>query len=254
MTSLPLNKWPGYRPLDYSVSPEWGSGARVVDLLLPLELSIWNLAAPFQDLRGDRGHAELVVFTTLQFCRLLGIAGSDREIAVLSAIIHDTGYSRIPDIHERFHRAFDDLRAGRGKDGFWALKTEHEKGSVQYAREWLTDYAHLDQVIGTVACHDTRTSPCPPAGKVMWDADRIWRFSVLAHSTYRAGIGFDDLLAQMQREVLYGDWQTEPGPWAAKMEMLNSLWVMFPERLPDALPDEEQELWPAFAETIRMQE
>jgi hypothetical protein len=64
----------------------------------------------------------------------------------------------------------------------------------------------------------------------MWDADRLWRFTVLAHRTYRAGIGYEDLRKQMLRELATGDWQTPVGPWAAEIEMQNSLQIMFPER------------------------
>lgn len=230
MTHDISESWQGYRPLEYDAPPAWGDGARIACQLSPLERQVWDIALPLQDLRGDYGHAELVVWTTIQFCRLLECSDEARQIAVLAAICHDTGYARIPDIHDRFHAAFNDLRAGRGEDAFWSLKREHEAGAVANVKAWLGGYSGMELVLQTVACHDTRTEACPPAGRPMWDADRLWRFTVLAHRTYRAGIGYDDLRKQMLRELATGDWQTPIGARAAEIELQNSLQIMFPER------------------------
>ena len=140
-----------------------------------MERSVWELALPFQDKRGDKGHAEVVAYFAI---RLLEHIPADRNIVVPATILHDTGWSAVDNI-DRYQEWPNEQKNDRG------LRTLHQAYSIAIAEDVLkkSDYsdpekrAHIYQIISQ---HDTREGFFSKEDGVMRDADKLWRFTPVA--------------------------------------------------------------------------
>lgn len=189
----------------------WGMGEQIAPFLNEQERKIWNACKPLQDKRDDIGHAEIVTYLTYQIAKASGLSRQDTEVAVIAAILHDVGWSKIDNISQVFQQIQTDrvsvnesiMRSVKERDR--ELRILHQKYSVEIASELLSDYpgtfevsdsittrkAHILSIIGD---HDTRIdSSLPgPIGACMWDADMLWRVtSVGVDAAYRQVIGVD---------------------------------------------------------------
>ena len=133
---------------------------------------IWDLALPYQDKRQDSGHAE----TSLAYARkLLAQGQGDEDVVIPAIILHDVGYSQIPE--ERRMKIFD--RAG--DDDWRGVQYEHQVESVKLAVKILrqVDYpADLtDEILEIISQHDTRKGFISVNEGIVRDADKLWRTS-----------------------------------------------------------------------------
>ena len=133
--------------------------------------SIWNLCSNMQDKRNDAGHAATVTYLAYQLAKIHALSETEREIVVLAAILHDTGWSKIPNIAEVFRQSLHEPELERG------IRTAHQNFSVEIARALLHDYPHLEKIISIIAHHDTRELPefVNTITACVWDADMLWR-------------------------------------------------------------------------------
>jgi hypothetical protein len=156
-----------------------GTGLNIRHLLTDVELRVWEAALPYQDKRGDIGHAEVVLYNAL---RLLDTVRADRETVTLAAIGHDIGWCRIPEI-ERY-QAWPLAQKGDPQ-----LRASHQVHSVAILRGILQEVGYQDgsralRIYDIVSQHDTRKGFLSPEDGTMRDADKLWRFSpvvMLAH-------------------------------------------------------------------------
>ena len=134
---------------------------------------IWELALPYQDTREDTGHAE----TSLKYARrLLALEKGNADVIIPAIILHDIGYSQLPE--ERRMQIFDRDARDEERRG---VQYEHQVESVKLAIKILreVDYpANLtDEILEIISQHDTRKGFISTNEGIVRDADKLWRTS-----------------------------------------------------------------------------
>ncbi len=134
---------------------------------------IWELALPFQDTREDTGHAE----TSLKYARrLLALEKGNADVIIPAIILHDIGYSQLPE--ERRMQIFD--RDARDEDRR-GVQYEHQVESVKLAIKILREVDYpadlTDEILEIISQHDTRKGFISTNEGIVRDADKLWRTS-----------------------------------------------------------------------------
>lgn len=164
-----------YRKWDFS-----GKGVNILPFLTPKEQVIWNAAFPFQDKRDDHGQGEVVTYFALELLRTIP---AQREVVIPAAILHDTGFGRI-DNPAKTHR--DAVESGIL--GTPAYRQVHQDKGVEVAKEILLSVGYpvecRQPICDIIADHDTRLKEPTLEGKVMMDADVLWRFTIPHRKAY----------------------------------------------------------------------
>jgi hypothetical protein len=232
-----------YRPISYQTGTQWGSGHKIIPALDALEHRIWEKALPLQDQRGDPGHAELVTYFALQLSHCVGFDQRNRRGAVLAAIIHDTGYSQMENIKQRFQEAVlmgdssDPEQAERGQSMERKIRLEHQEQAVILADRWLKELPDLpqediDEVKSIVGDHDTRRRNTTDAGKIMRDADYLYRVTNHCCLSIRNPALAPDLIKLLERWSQPKNFQTSLGFRVSRLEVANTVLFRFrPEQL-----------------------
>lgn len=138
----------------------------------PLFRKIWNLALPYQDKRGDEGHAETVLNYAFE---LLKTENSNEDVVIPAAILHDIGWSQVSE--EERMAVFRDL--DRSMD--IKLRMRHQELGVILAKDILVRVNYpqnlTDEVLEIISQHDTRQGFLNENDGIMRDADKLWRYS-----------------------------------------------------------------------------
>ncbi|RME57867.1 MAG: HD domain-containing protein [Candidatus Dadabacteria bacterium] len=207
-----------YIPLSYPQDRvRLGYGEMLEDVEPPLPdfvKRVFESCKGVQDLRNDEGHAETVTYFTNELARVLNLPEREREIALLAAVLHDTGYSEIDDISAKF--ADLTKRQSSGDPLYDQLNQEiriaHQEGSKRVAENKLKGYEHLEEVVRIVSHHDTRDGGYEPslAEWCMRDADLIARVSYVSARAAKARQperykDLSELLEKLEREIRVGD-------------------------------------------------
>lgn len=249
-----------YTPINYSKWDFSGLGANIcpnpseklTDLakhpfpvLRGIERRIWREAIPFQDMRDDEGQGE---FVTLFALKLLRYAPGEMAIAVPAAILHDTGFSKMPKAGD-VHRAA--AKAGTVENVDY--RKVHQDFGVEIAREILgrLNYAssHIEQICDIIGDHDTRLKPATESGMIMRDADILWRFTVPSYLLYQNlhhefGEGASGLLQHWEKKELSkgadkthtsSRFYTPTALQIARVELANTLMHVYPNEAPAVL-------------------
>ena len=176
-----------YSPLPFGpIASQSQLEAIVMPILTGRAKQLWTETEFLQDKRGDFGHAAVVPYLTNALCTLCHVDDAERETAQVAAILHDTGWAKIPNIKDAFAEA-QNLKASslqskieEGKRLDKALRYLHQQYAVDVAHEALGNYKHIDDVIEVINAHDTRETPVNPSVvcACMWDADVLWRVTV----------------------------------------------------------------------------
>ncbi len=224
-----------YTPVDYNTWNSNGQGDNIRDKLNHSEVAIWQAALPFQDTRNDTGHVEMVVFFV---DRLMRYCGGEREVVIPAAIFHDTGYNITP---EEFRYAFQ----GEGKNDFQLqrkIRLEHQVIATVRAFDILRKVRYPAEYIGEIlriiVDHDTRIADTNPSlqnpsinGKIVMDADILWRFTKPCMEAYESGRSCKEKLESMEKQEL-----SKPDRFyfpvsrqIARIEMANTLLALHPE-------------------------
>ena len=176
-----------YVPIPNQRDLENSSGLMVAPLLNDLERKIWNQCQSLQDQRHDKGHAETVTYLAYQLANIVGLSSEDREVVILSAILHDVGWSKIENISEVYQDLQADLRSSNQQIRSQAsernreLREQHQLFSVEIARTLLEDHTRLEEICQIIGDHDTRYSLISPTkvAVCMLDADVLWGITTL---------------------------------------------------------------------------
>jgi putative nucleotidyltransferase with HDIG domain len=142
------------------------------DLVQPIYEEIWEIASPYQDKRGDKGHAETVLYFAT---KLLETEDAKEDIVIPAAILHDIGWSQLPQ-EERLRIFHSDIT----KEEKIKVQKKHESEGVNLARRILADVVYPDSVakniLDIIARHDTGTGFLSVEEGIIRDADKLWRF------------------------------------------------------------------------------
>jgi HD superfamily phosphodiesterase len=139
---------------------------------------IWEKAFPYQDKRGDSGHASV----TLEYAKtLLAPEKGDEKVIVPAIILHDIGWSRVA--ADKAMVIFDQKASPEEKR---EARLEHQNKGVELARKILNSVQYPEnltkEILEIISQHDTRQGFISKNEGLVRDADKLWRFS---------GIGFD---------------------------------------------------------------
>lgn len=149
------------------------------------EKNLWRLAFPYQDKRGDVGHAEHVVFFALELVSLHPEAG---HTVIPAAILHDTGWALLPEsIRDEFNvKKTGKFDLNKLNDPLFR-RTHQVKGALLAARlmdKVGYDLVDIENVFASVLQHDTREGSLTFEDALMRDADKLWRFSLECWKIY----------------------------------------------------------------------
>jgi len=143
---------------------------------------IWDLALPYQDTRGDTGHAEI----TTRFARqLVELEGGNDDVIIPAIMMHDIGYSQLT--LERRLQVFD---RNLSKEERKKVQLEHQNESVRLAREILEKVNYpqelREEILEIISQHDTREGFISKNEGLVRDSDKLWRTSLEGVSTAEA--------------------------------------------------------------------
>ena len=136
-----------------------------------IEKRIYQLAKPYLDLafRDNDTHTQIALDYALT---LLKQIEADRNIVAPATILHDVGYSRMPE--EKYNQ-------WRSNPEDVALCKIHEQEGVKIAKGILEEVNYnaslIDEILRIISIHDTGGAPNSINEEIVRDADVLWRFS-----------------------------------------------------------------------------
>lgn len=141
----------------------------MIKQLTKIENKIFELAKPYLLVMSNELHTKEVV----RFCLQLQIEeGGDRQIVIAAAILHDVGWSQMPEnlsIQMRIHN---------GDPG--KIKIHEEMGTriaEGVLKKVFHDKSKIEEVLMIIQGHDTRKHALSLNDKIVKDADKLSRFS-----------------------------------------------------------------------------
>lgn len=132
--------------------------------------NLFRSALPFLDTRKNVIHTYIVYQYA---CALVKVEPCDPEIVIAGAILHDVGWSRVPESEQ--------LKGFGPKVRDETLRRRHEIEGVAIADTILKNFKYKDDSIGTILKiidgHDTIVTARSTEDALVKDADKLWRFS-----------------------------------------------------------------------------
>jgi len=145
------------------------SSAKIASAVDAVEERIYQLAKPYLTIRHNDVHTQIALDLAL---RLLKKVKGNRHIVVPAIILHDVGWSRLPD--EMLSKAF-------GPKADMALARIHEEEGVKIAKSILAEVGYqsqyADEILQIIDGHDTRAEAISINDEIVRDADRLTRYS-----------------------------------------------------------------------------
>lgn len=134
---------------------------------------IWELALPYQDKRGDAGHAK----TSLKYAlKLVDLEKGNGDVVIPAIILHDVGWSQLSE--ERRLTIFDPRAREEDKR---EVVYEHQIESIKLAMKILREVNYppelTDEILDIISQHDTRKGFMSKNEGIVRDADKLWRTS-----------------------------------------------------------------------------
>ena len=192
-----------YHPIDYRlwiVGDEAREGINIQPLLTSTERGLFREAVPFQDQRGDPGQGEMVTYFAIM---QLNYLNGNRDIVVPAAILHDTGWYNC-DVD-----SWKKLVSSGGDTENEAVRRPHQNRSLMIAgmlfERVKVNIAVFDlnaEIADIVGDHDTRKLPTTSNGRIMWDADMLWRVTHPCAQAYFPNVSAQEALDRMEKTGL----------------------------------------------------
>lgn len=145
-----------------------------MDDLKEIYRKIWELAEPYLHTRDNDLHTRLA---TGLVGELLEEEPGDEDIVVPAIILHDTGWTRVPEEEQ--------LKAYGPRANAPEITLLHEKEGVKIAEEILErvryDREKTRQILAIIDGHDSRPDASSSNGKIVRDADKLTRYEKELH-------------------------------------------------------------------------
>lgn len=241
-----MNNLQIYKPINYR---EWilgdearkGVNIKRLDLLNEDELKIWDEAVSFQDSRNDPGHGEFVSYFAFKLSDYLP---GNRAIVIPSIILHDIGWcGQDPD---EWKRTVDllEMQGLSDEERNEILKEEakrrpHQNRSLLLAGKILEKTGYFNknpleywlEIADIIGDHDTRKIPTTDSGRIMRDADFMWRGSYPAMQLYFSDLNAENSLKRFEKDVFQKPPHNLEGISLeiGKIEIANSMFYKFGE-------------------------
>ncbi|MFF0107352.1 HD domain-containing protein [Streptomyces hirsutus] len=137
----------------------------------PEDDAVWRLAVDHLHVRSNDGHTAYSYGLAAALCDLHPEA--DRDVVLPATILHDTGWSRVPE-----DEVLDAIRPGGGRPD---LVLRHEKEGAAIAAEILHRLGHgpvrAAEIVEIVDGHDSRRTALSLNDSLVKDADKLWRLT-----------------------------------------------------------------------------
>ncbi|WP_249355091.1 HD domain-containing protein [Nocardia farcinica] len=137
----------------------------------PADVEVWRHAVRHLPVRSNDVHTAYSYGLAAALCDLYPEA--DRDVVLPAIILHDTGWSRIPE-----DEVLQAIRPGGGRAD---LVVRHEKEGAAIAAEILTglgrDPATIARIVAIVDGHDSRPVALGLDDALVKDADKLWRLT-----------------------------------------------------------------------------
>ncbi|RYP87738.1 HD domain-containing protein [Nocardioides guangzhouensis] len=137
----------------------------------PEDRAVWELAVEHLHVRSNDVHTAYSYGLAAALCDLHPEA--DRDVVLPAIILHDTGWSRVPE-----GEVLEAIRPGGGRHD---LVVRHEKEGAAIAAGVLSrlgrDPAYVARVVDIVDGHDTRREALSLDDALVKDADKLWRLT-----------------------------------------------------------------------------
>lgn len=137
----------------------------------PGDADVWRLAVEYLHVRSNDGHTAYSYGLAAALCDLHPEA--DRDVVLPAIILHDTGWSRVPE-----DEVLEAIRPGGGRPD---LVIRHEKEGAAIAADVLArlgrDPAQVAEIVAIVDGHDSRTTALSLDDAIVKDADKLWRLT-----------------------------------------------------------------------------
>lgn len=137
--------------------------------LRPDDDAVWQLAAPHLSVRNNDSHTLYAYGIARALVRAMPHA--DAEVVLPAVLLHDTGWSTVPD-----DQILEAIAPGGGRAD---LVRHHEIEGARIARTVLASLRRPDAVIDRVCeiidGHDSRRYALSIEDAIVKDADKIWR-------------------------------------------------------------------------------
>ncbi|GAA4475627.1 hypothetical protein GCM10023094_13450 [Rhodococcus olei] len=149
----------------------------------PAERSVWDRAVGHLHVRDNDVHT--VYAFGIAKALVAAVDGARPEIVLPAILLHDTGWSRVPE--DRV------LEAIAPQPRHPELVRVHEIEGAAIARAVLEDLgrdpADIDAIVAIVDGHDTRAEAMNPSDAVVKDADKLWRLTPHGLATVQRWFG-----------------------------------------------------------------
>jgi hypothetical protein len=133
--------------------------------------AVWRLAAPHLAVRNNDSHT--LYAYGLARALLVFVPDSDPEVVLPAILLHDTGWSTVPD-----DQILEAIAPGGGRPD---LVRQHEREGARIAAEILSSLGRdpeiVRRVVEIIDGHDSRLHALSSDDAVVKDADKLWRVS-----------------------------------------------------------------------------
>jgi hypothetical protein len=134
---------------------------------------LWETAFPYQDKRGDTGHAAI----TRQYAqKLVALEHGDEDIVIPAITLHDLGWSQVKP--ENWQPMF---QGKIPREQAFAVISQHQNESVRLAAGILHRFVYpaekTAKILEIILQHDTRMGFISKNEGLVRDADKLWRYS-----------------------------------------------------------------------------
>ena len=146
---------------------------------------IWRLAEPYLKTRSNDGHTIYAYGIARALVDLHPAA--DPDVVLPAIILHDTGWSQVPDAE-----VLEAIAPGGGRPD---LVIRHEKEGARIAAEVLAAVGHdverTERILEIIDGHDSRREALSLDDALMKDADKLWRLTPHGVDTVMDWFGLD---------------------------------------------------------------
>jgi hypothetical protein len=137
----------------------------------PADDAVWRRAVEHLHVRDNDGHTAYSYGIASALCDLHPEA--DRDVVLPAIILHDTGWSCVPQ-----DEVLLAIAPGAGRHD---LVIRHEKEGARIAREILEDLGRpagrVEEIVAIIDGHDSRTTSLSLNDSLVKDADKLWRLT-----------------------------------------------------------------------------
>lgn len=171
--------------------------------LQPVFEKIWEMARPYLQTRNNESHTRIAV----AFAKaLLQAEGGDEDIVIPAVMLHDVGWSRVPESLQ--------LQAFGPGATMPEVNRIHEEAGAEIASAILQAVGYpsekTEEIAAIIEGHDSRPEGRTLNDTIVKDADKLWRYSEDGVSVNQARFDFSREAICSRLERMVDEWFLTP--------------------------------------------